>query len=107
MDRNPKPQTLKLKHNDQQAVALVQARDLEPARVLCSKLLRKYPQLADALYLLGVISFQQMKLDDAAELMSKAVRIAPANLHYACELARVEKKRGRPESAAAAIGAAV
>ncbi|MEH6627548.1 MAG: tetratricopeptide repeat protein [Motiliproteus sp.] len=103
MVRNLKKNSLKLKYNDQQklqqAIAMVQSKNMEPASVLCAKLLRKYPNNADVLHLLGVINFQQMKLDAAADLMLKAAQAAPGNPHFHCELARVEKKRGQPEEA--------
>ncbi len=85
----------------QQAVALIQSGNSGQAQVLCLKLHRKYPIHPEILHLLGVIAFQQQQFDDAAHWMDRASAVAPSNAHYACEVARIELKRGRPAVALA------
>jgi predicted O-linked N-acetylglucosamine transferase (SPINDLY family) len=61
----------------QQAILHFRDSNLEPAGILCSKILQEQPDNFDALYLQGVITLQQGDAQNAAELLAKALDLKP------------------------------
>lgn len=84
-----------------------QAGRFKEAESLCRQILKGEPNNVDALHLLGVLMYRQEKLQESAELISKAVEIDPeyAEGHY--NLANVLDELGKPDQAIASFQRAI
>jgi predicted O-linked N-acetylglucosamine transferase (SPINDLY family) len=84
-----------------------QAGDTAAAVRLCEQLLREDPRHADALYLLGAAAQEAGRLGEAAELIGRAVGLAPGNAVFLNTLGEVHLARGGAADAAACFRRAV
>lgn len=87
----------------QRAVALVQEGRLEAAGQQAERALSDPETRAAACSVLGAIRVQQKRLDEAAELLEEAVRLAPGLLGAQLNLAQVHVLRGEDEAALGAF----
>jgi tetratricopeptide (TPR) repeat protein len=76
-----------------------QAGRLETAVQLYQDILDATPEHADALHLLGVVSFQQKHLDRAAELIGRAIALRPDVAACYANLGEVYRARGQLDRA--------
>jgi len=77
-----------------EVIADHQAGKLEQAESGYRDLLKEDPDNADAIHLLGVICFQREALEEARELVTRAIRINGSVALYHANLGRIEKARG-------------
>jgi tetratricopeptide (TPR) repeat protein len=63
----------------QEAIALHQAGAVDQAAARYQSIINREPRNIDALFLLGVACFERKLFEEAADLLKKAVRIAPAH----------------------------
>ena len=83
------------------AVDLHRAGDLGVAGRIYESVLARVPTHADALHLLGVVRHQQGNHDQAADLIGKALALAPNVAVYHASMAEVHRARGQLEAAVA------
>lgn len=81
------------------AIRAHQAGDLGAAARIYDEILRHDPDHADALHLSGVVAFQRGRMDDAVDLIKKAVEIDGRQAAYHANLGRVLQASGRSEDA--------
>lgn len=81
------------------AMARHQAGDLEAAEVLYRTILSQDPVDPDALNLLGVLSLQCGKLDEAGQLIKKAIDINPLIAEYHFNLGETFTHQGKKDDA--------
>src|SRR5262245_18198916 len=81
------------------AVKRHQAGDLAGAESAYRQILARFPRHADALQLLGVLSYQTGKHDAALELISAAIAVAPDIADWHTNLGNVLKAQGKLEDA--------
>jgi len=79
-----------------------QAGRLDLAEAGYKDLLNETPGNADAIHLLGVICFQKGRLEDARDLVLRAIALNDGDALYHSNLGRIEKARGQSTSAASA-----
>ena len=91
----------------QEAIAHHQAGLLEKAKGLYQLILRKNPNHADALHLLGMISYQTGDHSEAEELIRKAITVDGKAALFHVNLGNVLKARGRNTEAAASFNTAL
>src|SRR3954447_18129234 len=89
------------------ALAHHRAARLGEAEALYRQVLRHRPDNADALHLLGVIAADARRFDAAVELLTKAVKLAPANRDFWLDLGRSLGHAERTVDAIAALRKAV
>jgi len=89
-----KTATEDLKH----AIALHQAGQLPEAERIYRQILKKFPDNADALHLLGVVAFQSGNLDDAEDRIRAAITEDRSIALYHANLGRVLKAAGRADA---------
>lgn len=90
-----------------QAYAHHQAGRLEEARAGYESVLAREPRNFDALHLLGVLALQSARPADAAEHISRALRVDPASAAAHNNLGEAWRRIGRPEEAEACFREAV
>ena len=91
-----------------EAIAAFQRGEHDEARTLCRKILRGWPDIFDALHLLGFLELDGPRVEDAEKLLRRAVKLQPhsaeahSNLGLACaKLKRFEEARQCHETAIA------
>ncbi|MFM8291186.1 MAG: tetratricopeptide repeat protein, partial [Planctomycetia bacterium] len=82
-----------------QAIALHQSGQVAAARAIYERILAADPGRSDALQLLGVIAQQEGRHDEAARLISAAVRHEPGNAAYRSNLGLALRSLGRRDEA--------
>jgi Flp pilus assembly protein TadD len=91
----------------QQALALAtqhhQAGRFPEAEMVYRQVLTDDPQNADALHQLGVLLFQTARGREGADLIRKAIELAPASPHYHSNLGRVLGSLGEFEQSVASL----
>ncbi|MDH4028513.1 MAG: PEP-CTERM system TPR-repeat protein PrsT, partial [Nitrospirota bacterium] len=55
-------------------LAYLQKKDIEKAREVADKLRKSYPEKAEGLYLMGMIKFQEKKIDEAIVLLQESLK---------------------------------
>ncbi len=81
-DENDQERSAVLQNGLQTALALCNADRLDDALDICSKLVALDPACADAWHLLGLVSHHRGYYLEAQQHISRAIHIAPNNLHY-------------------------
>lgn len=75
-----------------------QAGELQKAKAIYRRVLRKQPGNAEAMHLCGLVEYQDGKLDEAASLIVRAIRLKPSSImHF--NLAAVLRAQERPDDA--------
>ena len=82
-----------------QAMAKHKAGDLCSAETLYEKILSQDPSDADAMNLLGVLALQRGKLNQACELIQRAIAVAPQIAEYHHNLGQALKQKGDVDGA--------
>jgi len=90
-----------------EAVTLHNSGDLEGAGRFYRSILSVDPSNSDALHLLGVMSRQMGKDEEAERLISEAIRISPHAAVYHSSLGDVRQSQGRLTDALASYGEAI
>lgn len=85
----------------EQAIALLQQGQLASAEMQFRQVLSVQPQQVDALQFLGVIEYQKGRFEAAAELLQRAVKLAPDAPGLHGNLGLAWQQLGRPEAALA------
>lgn len=83
----------------EKAIAYHQAGKLAKAEEGYRKILRKEPDHADALHLLGVAEYQLGRIDSAVEKIRKAIRLHPRAAAYYSNLGQALERRGEVRAA--------
>ncbi len=81
------------------AVRYHSAGDLSKAEGIYRQILQTDPNQPDALHLIGTISLQVGKYEDAVELIFKSIQIKPGNVNALNNLGDALKMSGQPEKA--------
>ncbi len=91
------------------ATAIDHHRDgrLADAEKLYRRILKRAPQHADALHLLGLVHHQRGRQDPALSYVDRALRVAPATPYYLNTLGEVRRARGELGPARRAFEAAI
>jgi len=84
-----------------------QAGRLAEAEAMYRQVLSENPDYAPALHMLGVLVSQRGQRDDGAQLVSRAIALAPNVPEFYINLARIELERGDGEAAAKAARGAL
>ena len=84
-----------------EAVAAHRRGRLELAEPIYRDILRKAPDHADALHLLGLVAHQRGDQAEAVRLIGRAMRLDPAKAAYANSIGLALLAQGRPDEAAA------
>ncbi|MEO6434461.1 MAG: tetratricopeptide repeat protein, partial [Tepidisphaeraceae bacterium] len=80
---------------------------LQQAETIYRQVLQQQPNNHDAMQLLGALAYQVGQMTAAAELIGKAIAIAPGKVHYHANLGMVLMKSGREREAEAALRRAI
>jgi tetratricopeptide (TPR) repeat protein len=80
---------------------------LDVAHSLYHQILQRHPSHPDALHLLGVIAYQRSQLNEAKNLITRAIQINPSAAHYHNNLSNVWRAAHRYDDAIAAARRAV
>ncbi|MBZ0092612.1 MAG: glycosyltransferase, partial [Sulfuricellaceae bacterium] len=81
--------------------------DLQAAESIYRQILQQQPEHADALHLLGVVALQVGQYPLAAELIAKAIALAPGAADYYPNYGEALRCSGRPDEAIAAFRRAI
>jgi len=84
-------ETLTVEQAYEIAVKQFKNNELQQAELLCREILKVAPNYSSALDMLGVITAKAGKLDEAEELIKKAIEIAPHEQNYRRNLAVVHR----------------
>jgi predicted O-linked N-acetylglucosamine transferase (SPINDLY family) len=83
----------------EQAIHAFTGGALDRAETLCRIALQHDPRSAEALHLLGVISGQLNRVDEAAALLAQSVELEPDNPFSRCDFGTLLRLQGRPAEA--------
>ena len=70
----------------QQAISCHQAGQLQRAETLYRQILNNNPQHADALHLLGLVTYQSGKAEVAINFIKEAIHLSPESPSFFCNL---------------------
>ncbi|OQA34032.1 MAG: TPR repeat-containing protein YrrB [Betaproteobacteria bacterium ADurb.Bin341] len=79
----------------------------EEARTACELILKKFPQHANALWLLGMICSEKQEMERASGYIGRAIEIAPKVAKYRLSLGYVRQEEGEFDRAAECYRAAI
>ena len=85
--------------NIKQGIALQRRGDLAAASAIYAQILELYPDHPEALHYLGLIHFQQGRLEDAERLLMHSLQQAPDDANTWSDLGMVQIRAGRVEAA--------
>ena len=86
--------TTEVLSNLQKAVSLHQSGKLQQAKNIYQQILEMEPENADALHLLGLISYQFGQSETAITLIKQALGISPNQLDFLRNLANILRESG-------------
>ncbi len=103
-EQSPKTsETLTVEQAYEIAVKHFKNDNLEQAELFCREILKVAPNYSSALDMLGVVLAKAGKLDEAEELIKKAIEIAPHEQNYHRNLSVVHHLRKKTQLASVAI----
>src|SRR5262245_45980614 len=99
--------TLTVPHAVQRAIAAYERGAWGEAEILCRRVLAVEPDAFDALNLLGIITAQTRRTQQAVELLGHAVAVNPANAAAHVNYGNILQRSGRLDDALASYNRAL